>query len=90
MIDQDAIVGLAVTTAFFRSDFDNQTNPCEVEDQDAWGNIATTTYEYLRWVGLDATAIRVDKYVIANSIWGMDAAELDEKLGGSMEGSDDE
>ena len=90
MINQEAIIGLAVTTAFFRSDFDNQTNPCEVEYQDAWGDIATTTYEYLRSVGLDATAIQVDKYVIANSIWGMDAAELDEELGESMEDSDDE
>ncbi len=90
MIEQDAIIGLAVTTAFFRSDFDNQTDPCEVEDQDAWEHIATTAYQYLRWVGLDASTIQVDKYVIAKAIWGMDAADLDEELGESVEESDDD
>lgn len=81
MIDQDKIIELAVTAAFFRSDFDNQTDPCEVEDQDAWEYIANTAYEYLRWVGLDASAIQIDKYVIAQLIWGMGAADLDEELG---------
>jgi hypothetical protein len=80
MIDQEKTIELAVTTAFFRSDFDNQTDPCEVDDQDAWEYIATKAYEYLRWVGLDASAIHVDKYVIAQLIWGMSAADLDEEL----------
>lgn len=90
MNNRDAVIGLAITTAFFRSDFDNQTRPCEVEDQDAWEHIAAISYRYLIGAGLDTSDIQVDKYVIAQSIWGMDAADLDEELGESMEDSDDE
>lgn len=80
MIDRDAVTGLAIAIAFFQSDFDNQTRPCEVEEQDAWAHIATISYRYLRWVGLDTSDIQVDKYVIAKSIWGMDPEDLDEAL----------
>jgi len=76
----DAIVGLAISTAFFRSDFDNQTTPTEVEDQNAWASVAELATEYLGWTDIDVDGIKIDKYKIAKAIWGKDKEDLDKEL----------
>jgi hypothetical protein len=75
-----AVVGLAICTAFFRANFDNQTKPSEVEDQDAWEDIAKHALEYLQWVAIDTNNIKIDKYTIGESIWGFDVEELNQRL----------
>jgi hypothetical protein len=79
-IDIEALIGLAVTTAFMRLDFDSQTLPLEVEEQDAWQSITDQAMECLSSVGIDTSDIKLDKYSIALAFWGMDADELDEML----------
>ncbi len=76
----DAIVGLAISTAFLRADFDNQTSPSEVDEQEAWDGIADQALDYLKWAEIDTAKIEINKYVIAQAIWGMDDDELDEAL----------
>ena len=83
MININAVVGLAITTAFLRSDFDNQTTASEVEDQDAWDSIASLAMDYLKWANIEISDVSIDKYVISQSIWGYDTDELDEKLSDS-------
>ena len=79
----DAIVGLAISTAFLRSDFDNQTTPNEVEDQSAWEGIIDLAVEYLGWTGIDTNGIKIDKYKVAEVIWGKDKEQIDNELSGS-------
>ena len=79
-LNVEALIGLAVTTAFMRLDLDSQTLPLEVEEQNAWSSIAEQTIECLRTVGIDTSGIMLDKQSIALAFWGMDANELDEML----------
>lgn len=83
MLNIDAIIGLAISTAFLRADFDNQTSPSEVEEQNAWDGIADQALDYLRWVGVEIADIEIDKYTIAQCIWGKDSDQLDEELSDS-------
>ena len=79
-LNVEALIGLAVSTAFVRLDFDSQTLPLEVEEQDAWTSIADQAMECLSSVGIDTSGIRLGKYSIALAFWGMDADGLDEML----------
>jgi hypothetical protein len=76
----EALISLAVCTAFIRLDFDSQTLPLEVEEQDAWNSIAGEALNCLQSVGIDTSGIKLDKQSIALAFWGMDANELDEML----------
>ena len=79
-INMDAVVDLAISTAILRADFDNQTSPSEIEEQNAWDDIAKQAIEYLKVVGLDTTLLKMDKYMIAKSFWDMEKDELDDEL----------
>ena len=79
-INMDAVVDLAISTAILRADFDNQTSPIDIEEQNAWDVIAKQAIEYLKVVGLDTTLLKMDKYMIAKSFWDMEKDELDDEL----------
>jgi len=79
-LNTEAIIGLAITAAIFRSDFDNQTSPAEIEENDSWESISKLALEYLNWVGINTSNLSIDKYSIAHCIWGMTPSELDEEL----------
>jgi len=76
-LNMDAISGLAITTAFFRSDFDSDTSIDEVIDQDCWDSISEIAHSYYEWVGIKLSE-PIDKYRIAQAIWGMDEDQVDE------------
>jgi hypothetical protein len=79
-LDIEALIGLAVCTAFIRLDFDSQTLPLDVEEQDAWNSIAGEAMNCLQSVGINTSDIKLDKNSIALAFWGMDADELEEML----------
>lgn len=79
-LNTEAIIGLAITTAIFRSDFDNQTKPHEIDEDDSWDFIAKLAIENLNWVGMDTSNLLIDKYLIAHCMWGMTPDELNQEL----------
>lgn len=79
-LDVEIIINLAVCTAFLRLNFDAQTMPLDVEEKDAWNDIADETMKCLRDVGIDTSEIKLDKQAIALAFWSMDADELEEFL----------
>lgn len=82
-INLDAVIGLAVSTAILRADFDNQTTAIEIEEAEAWDDIAKQAIDYIKWVGLDTSTLKINKYVIAKCFWGMDEDTLNEELSSS-------
>ena len=82
----EAIIGLAISTAFLRSGFGNSSSALDVEQEedveqeDAWDDIAELARDYLKWANIDISEIELDKYDIAESIWGMSPEDLDEQL----------
>ena len=76
----EAIIGLAISTAFLRSGFGNSSFALDVEQEDAWDDIAELARDYLKWANIDISEIELDKYDIAESIWGMSPEDLDEQL----------
>ena len=79
-INMEALIGLAINTAIFRSDYDNQTNIEEFDWCDCWDDISERALKSLRSVGLDTSNIHIDKYTIAQSFCGMDRDSLDDLL----------
>jgi hypothetical protein len=79
-LNMEALIGLAINTAIFRSDYDNQTDIEEFEWCDCWDDICERALESLKWVGLDTSNIHIDKYSIAQSFCGMDRDSLDDLL----------
>ena len=79
-INIDAVIGLAVSTSMVSSGYDQDAKPADLENQDAWNDVIQLTFHYLKWVGLDCSAIEIDKYVIAQCFWGMDEDNLNEAL----------
>ena len=73
MINNNAIRGLAITTAFFRRGWcpDTQLNEC-VDD---FAEIQSLAVEYLEWAGF--SEIPVTYADIANAIWGIDKEDAD-------------
>ena len=76
----EAIIGLAISTAFLRSGFGNSSSALDVEQEDAWDDIAELARDYLKWANIDISEIELDKYDIAESIWGMSPEDVDEQL----------
>ena len=64
----DAIVGLAVATAFFRLEYTNSSTIDDVEGEKAWGEIGELAASYLSAAGVPY--FNVTKEVIVNAIWG--------------------
>jgi hypothetical protein len=79
-LNMDALIGLAITTAIFRSDYDNQTDVADLEIDDAWDTIEELALDYLKWVGVDISNLSIDKYDIAQSFCGMDSDELNDLI----------
>lgn len=79
-LNMDALIGLAIATAIFRLDYDNQTSISELEMDDAWDSIEELTLDYLKCVGVDIAQIYIDKYDIAQSFKGMDSCELNDLI----------
>jgi DNA primase len=76
----DALIELAISTAIFRSDYDNQTDIEEFDLNDSWDVIAKRALHNLKSVGVDITNLNIDKYDIAQSFCGMDSESLDDLL----------
>jgi hypothetical protein len=79
-LNLDALIGLAIATAIFRLDYDNQTSITKLEMDDAWDRIEELALDYLKWVGIDIAKIYIDKYEIAQSFKGMDSDELNDLI----------
>jgi hypothetical protein len=79
-LNMDALIGLAIATAIFRSDYDNQTDVEDFDMDDAWDNIEELALDYLKSVGVDITNLNIDKYDIAQSFCGIDSESLDDLL----------
>ena len=79
-LNQSAIIGLAVNTSMLRCGYDQDANPTDLEEQDAWDAVIELTLTYLKWVGIDTDSVEIDRYVIAECYWGMDEDGLDEAL----------
>lgn len=88
-INIDAVIGLAIATAIGQLDFIFQTSIHEFIEHDSWGEVAELAFEYINWVGIDTKEIEIDKYVIAQSFWGLDEAELDDALSECQEEEED-
>jgi hypothetical protein len=73
MINNNAIRGLAITTAFFRRGWcpDTQLNEC-VDDL---AEIQSLAVEYLDWAGVSETSVSYAD--IANAIWGIDKEDAE-------------
>ena len=76
----EAIIGLAISTAFLRSGFGNSSSALDVEQEDAWDDIAELARDYLKWANIDISEIELDKYDIPAFIWGMSPEDVDEQL----------
>lgn len=73
-----AVIGLAITTAMLRLNYDNDTTFDEFKADDVCDEVAEIAIDYIKWVGIDTNEIEIDIYTIAQSFWGMDLeAELD-------------
>lgn len=79
-LNMEALIGLAINTAIFRSDYDNQTDIEEFDWCDCWDDISERALKSLRSIGLDTSNIHIDKYTIAQSFCGMDRDSLDDLL----------
>ena len=64
-INIDAIIGMAVTTAFMRCNWNNDTHSHEISD---WSEITDLAEEYCTWVGLED--VDIDEHTVRESIWG--------------------
>ena len=77
-INISAVIGLAITTAMLRLNYDNDTTFEEFKADDVCDEVAEIAIDYIRWVGIDTNEIEIDIHTIAQSFWGMDLeAELD-------------
>jgi len=65
--NEDAIVGLSIGTAFFRSGWDEHTTISDVESRNGWDEIIEIADGYLRWVGLPHDG--VTKSDVIQSLW---------------------
>lgn len=77
MINQQALIDLALSTAVFNSYYDRETKPWEIDHQEAWSCIAETATQYLEVAGVDTSAIQIDKYSISATLWGMTREQVD-------------
>jgi hypothetical protein len=88
-INIHAVTGLAIATAIFRLNFVFETTINEFIEHDCWDEVAELAFEYIKWVGIDTKEIEIDKYVIAQSFWGLDGDELDDALSECQEEEED-
>ena len=63
----DAVIGVAIGTAFLRSDWDNQTDITEVSSN-ALSEIAEMAEDYCDWIGL--RNIQITHADVKEAIWG--------------------
>ena len=80
MINEDAVVGLAIGTACLCFGFDEHTCPQEYEKRGVWDEISTIAIEHLRRVGVDTRSRNIDKYEICAWLWQMTPEEVDESI----------
>lgn len=71
-INIDAVIGLAITTAMLRLNYNNDTTFDEFRSDDVCYEVAEIAFDYIKWVGIDTNEIEIDIYTIAQSFWGID------------------
>lgn len=79
-LNEASLVGLAVSTAFLRSEFHQHSTPRDVEDEDLWDQIAGMSKFYLNEVSADFSDVEIDRETIAMAIWGLTPRELKREL----------
>lgn len=75
-----AVIGLAITSAMLRLNYDNDTSFDEFKADDVCDEVAEIAIDYIKWVGIDTNEIEIDIYTIAQSFWGMDEDNIEEAL----------
>lgn len=80
-INIEAIRGLAITTAFFRMDFASDATIEDVIEADYWDEISASATSFMEWAGVDLPK-PIDKYDIAQALWGMERGDVDSVLEG--------
>ena len=79
-INMAAVIGLAITTAMLRLNYDNDTTFDEFKSDDVCDEVAEIAIDYIKWVGIDTNEIEIDIYTIAQSFWEMDEDNIEEAL----------
>ena len=79
-INIDAVIGLSITTAMLRLNYDNNTTFNEFKVDDVCDEVAELALDYIKWVGIDTNGIEIDIYTIAQCFWGMDEDNLNEAM----------
>ena len=70
MINQDAVIGMAIATAFFRSEWTTHTSIAEVDAENGWDEIIEMANGYCEAAGLKNAS--VSKAMVLEAIWGID------------------
>jgi hypothetical protein len=79
-INIDAVIGLSITTAMLRLNYDNNTTFNEFKVDDVCDEVAELALDYIKWVGIDTNGIEIDIHTIAQCFWGMDEDNLYEAM----------
>ena len=85
-----AVIGLAITTAMLRLNYDNDTTFDEFKADDVCDEVAEIAIDYIKWVGIETSGIEIDIYTIAQSFQGMDENTLEDALSECHDGEKEE
>ena len=73
-IDLQAAMKLAIYAAVTQLDYErneNRTTFSDFQEYDLWDEVSRLVNSNIDWIGIDC-AIDIDKYVIAESFWGIE------------------
>ena len=62
-----AVIGLAITTAMLRLNYNNDTTFDEFKSDEVCDEVAEIAIDYIKWVGIDTNEIEIDICTIAQS-----------------------
>lgn len=67
-LNEQAIIGLCVGTAFLRMDWNNQTSVSDVDEANGFDEIIELAYGYCQWVGIEKPDLTRED--IIECMWG--------------------
>lgn len=75
-LNEAAIIGICVTTAFLRNDWDNQTDYSDVDEAGGFDEIIEMAHNYCEWVGIEKPNLTREDAI--RCIWGDIEINIDE------------
>ncbi|EDM72556.1 hypothetical protein RAZWK3B_09901 [Roseobacter sp. AzwK-3b] len=67
-LNEQAIIGLSVTTSFLRNDWDNQTSVSDVDAANGFDDIIEMAQNYCAWVGIEKPDLTREDVI--GCVWG--------------------